>query len=391
MALFTVPAAVIVLLRLGQANLPADLGVVANLPTSFLLATSAAYTGVIFIVVALTIALLLAIPHKKWPLLWWLVPSIFALVGVIGSRAANGFESSTGLNWLWFLASAALWTLLLGVTALVAKGKSPSVVIGVAAFASALALTPAAFKLAVTSGRFPAVTVCTKAGASFIGDLIAETDKRVYVGEPAVGVAVFARDDELRQEITGILQNKRFKFTLPARPHEVDAQQAEFVIAEIRGISPSDARRIAKIGLPTIGVIDPSAKGKRARKKQERRQRAIAKAAGIENTRLRSQVASDIAEGLIEGEIERNLNARAQKLTTTGNQEGDAEVAGNQKGDADAAAKQKGDAEAALGGKPEELANPKENRVVASIPASEVTRLLIGTDGRCPGDAQATP
>jgi hypothetical protein len=194
----TIAGTIAFVLRLHQAGLPADLGVVVSLPREFLIAVGVVYVAFPLLAVGVISVLALLVPgpeNEPNPAL--MTPrkasneqraslGFYAIAGAVGlpflvdsSPPARSFAVST-------VTAAAF--LYVAYRILDKYGKRPRslVVSALLALAVAAFFGPWAVALAVNRAEFPPAAVCTTDGTLFNGVLIGETSDRVYLGEPKV-------------------------------------------------------------------------------------------------------------------------------------------------------------------------------------------------------------
>jgi hypothetical protein len=225
--LIVVPGSIALYFQLRNAGLPANLGIVASLPTQFLVATGATYVLFPLLIVIAAAIVVVLVPGRDdetntvlRPLKgeggWletdeqgrrinkanggsWAAVILFLSVGTVALTLA--LEGTWPPTWHWLLIWHHFPTLavvfVMGVVCLlvnipVAQKWRPNAdalsAVILSATLAGLVFTPWAIWFAANRGRLPIATVCTTQGEHFAGRFVGETSDRVYVGNPAVRI-----------------------------------------------------------------------------------------------------------------------------------------------------------------------------------------------------------
>jgi hypothetical protein len=266
--LVVVPGAVAMLLRLEVAGLPADLGIVVSLPERFLLAIGLTYVLFpLLVVVGLTLLVVL-VPGKPGdpnPALnpdspdestdsserrsaryGWALAGGFVLVSLLGLPFlvdssppwwAFGLSAVTALIWLW-------WSRL-------AAGRvqaSRTVGAGVVALIAVVAVVPFlpwATAFAVARGELPPTTVCRSDGNRLDGFLVGETTDRVYVGEIPNRVVIFGpSNDPALRGMQGALRAASYDVRIEPSPTKVSFGRVGLAIVDLSALDEAEAERL---------------------------------------------------------------------------------------------------------------------------------------------------
>jgi hypothetical protein len=276
-ALVVVPGGVAMLLRLYYADLPADFGVVASLPSQFLLAVGGAYILFPLLVASgLAIVVVVVVGKQRHP-------NAALLPGNPGEpgrpritselrRSVSGVEGLAiwafmilavavmlaavkvpELPWGLLVIAAALLTVLIwrwGAGAIARRhpvaAASPAAVALLATLTTAVFL-PWAIAFSVVRGELPPATVCRADGDRVDGYLIGETSNRVYVGELRERVAVILPGHQgLQRDVIGALHDAVYEVRAARSPREISSARYGVVIADLTKLGPSETKRLVK-------------------------------------------------------------------------------------------------------------------------------------------------
>jgi hypothetical protein len=268
--LIVVPGSVALWLRLHHAGLPNDLGVVVSLPAQFLIATGVTYVLCPLLVIVAAAVVVVLVPgdrgqtnslvrkpgqwRKGWNKGWrWSTVGVvaFLMVGTIAlSLAIDGFWP----RWWVFVVDFALLLVCLVANNPVAvnwRGNPdalPAIILS--ATITGLLFTPWAVWFAFQRGHFPDATVCTSEGDHFEGPFIGETGDRVYVGEPAIRVlAVVPPRTATALRARLSLDRYSIRFASTARKRRL--LETDFAIIDFDLVGPNKA----PAGLPVLGLF----------------------------------------------------------------------------------------------------------------------------------------
>ncbi|MGH8956855.1 MAG: hypothetical protein ACRDVF_17775 [Microbacterium sp.] len=243
------------------------------------------------------------------------------------------FAIDSSPPWWSFVLSATTVTVWLAVSQPITRKYETRVfsLIGVAmtTLITILVFLPWGVAFAALRGEFPNATVCTSDGGRFDGVLIGETSDRVYVGEPNVEVVAFV-PNELSESIDR-LRNAGTAVTLEDDLEGVSFGRTDAVVVNLEN-RPFDLEDLVKAAnAPELGF---------ARSDKLRLEEPRAQAAGIDVTKSRNRVVTDLP-ALVDLLLRRDQGRRAQ-------------------------------------------VTPKPGRRIASIPSNRVTQIFIGGSGNCP-------
>ncbi len=264
--LVVIPGSIAMWLRLKHAGLPPDPGVIVSLPAHFLIAIGLTY--VLFPLLALMTAAVVTV----------LVPGDEGQTNsvlrhprqVLGHPVTEGWQKS--YRWstiavvaflvlvpaalIWAVGSTRLWLVIplallsplicLSLSARIAENwkSHPDALSAVvlSAVVAAVIFTPWAIDFAVVRAAFPQATVCTSQGDRLEGPFVGETSDRVYIGEPPVRIvaAVRPRTENVLEDV------------LPA-----DRYGLRFVPALTKGSLLGSDLAVADLGLINSQVPQP--------------------------------------------------------------------------------------------------------------------------------------
>jgi hypothetical protein len=340
--LIVVPGSIALYLRLHHQGLPSDLGVVASLPAQFLIATGVTYVlfPLLVIVTAAVVVVLVPGDHGqtnslvRHPSQWrkgWHKGWRWSTVGVVAFLVFGTIALSLAIDGGWPRWWVVLVDFLGLLICLIANNpvaenwkKNPDALpaIILSATIAGLLFTPWAIWFAFQRGHFPNATVCTSHGEHFEGPFIGETSDRVYVGEPAIRVLAVV-PPRTAAALRARLRLDRYAVRFASKVRKRRLLETDFAIIDFDLIRPSKA----PAGIPVLGLFH---------KLSQPNRQAIHNTDFPKNDVLLQRDLDDNPEQLVDA-----FKARAQVAA-------------------------------------------KRDLTIASIPTSQVERILIGGRGSCP-------
>jgi hypothetical protein len=341
--LVVVPGSIALYFRLHNAGLPNDLGVVVSLPVQFLVAIGLTYVLfplLVVIAVAVVVVLvpgdrndqtkrgqtnsLLREPNRQgWDADRW---SHWAVVAfLIGGTAALSVALVIPPPWWVVLISFVLITVCLIANIPIARSwrGNPDALPAVvlSTVIAGLIFTPWAIWFAVNRAHFPNATVCTVQGERFDGPFVGETSDRVYVGEPAIRILAIV-PPRTASALRAQLPLDRYGVRFASSLTKRRLLTTDFAIVDLDLVKPG---RATPPGIPVLAVFH----------KLNRKNRRAAQRVGLDHP-------------LLQAKLDANPKALLGSFTATSH------------------------------------VQTKRPLTIASIPTSEVTRILIGARGSCP-------
>ena len=340
-----IPGSVAMLLRLNQADLPTDLGLVVTLPPKFLIALGLAYIVFPLAAFAGFAVITMWLPGEpgfaspglefrkaEWPLTALLV--VFVVASAAAAALAFGLGYGT-VDYVWGAgAGGILAAFVVAISirfaqhrerarsgsederkrALSARGclwRIVGVTVG--------AFLPLTVLFAGVRTPFPPATLCLEGDERVDGVLIGETDSNVYVGEPDVRATVLIEAGPVLSNVIQGLRTADFGAHPIADADQVTFQRTDVVIADLATVHPQDLERISKLRVPLLAFLPAGVSKEDA---PERVDKAIETVQSVANHLVvgRAQIRDptllkDLIEKLITGADE--LRAAQQQIAET--------------------------------------------------------------------------
>lgn len=269
-ALVVVPGSIVLLMRLRDADLPVDLGVVISLPHQFLIAVGLTYVLFpLILLVALAVLVVLAPgagePNPALlrseiggaPALWL---GVSALILIVGLPLAVDFAPPW---WAFGLSVLTALALLAAARTLVRKfARSPGSTGAVALTASVAALffLPWVMAFAASRGALQPTTVCTADGERFDGVMIGEAGDRIYMGESTTRITVVIEDRSREKDVETALRARNYDVRLADSVSAIGLKRIDLVVADQTALDEFELARLESEGLPLLlFALDPAA------------------------------------------------------------------------------------------------------------------------------------